>query len=48
MALDFIEKKYAKMNVELLYRLTILLPLSMEMNDLMKLAQVQNAFFFTI
>jgi hypothetical protein len=35
-------------NVELLYGLAILLPLLMEMNDLMKLAQVQNAFVFLL
>jgi hypothetical protein len=39
---------YAKVNVELLYGLAILLPLLMEMNDLMKLAQVQNAFVFLL
>jgi hypothetical protein len=45
MALDFIENIYAKVNVELLYGLAILLPLLMEKNDLMKLAQVQVGIF---
>lgn len=40
MALDFIKNIYVKVNFELLYGLAILLPLLMEMNDLMKLDQV--------
>jgi hypothetical protein len=48
MALDFVENIYAKANVKLLYGLAILLPLSMEMNYLMKLAQVQVGIFVFI
>jgi hypothetical protein len=48
MALDFIKNIYVKVNFELLYGLAILLPLLMKMNDLMKLAQVLNAFAFLL
>jgi hypothetical protein len=48
MTLDFVKNIYPKVNFELVYGLAILLPLLMEMNDLMKLAQVQNAFVFLL
>jgi hypothetical protein len=50
MALDFVINNFAKVNFELLcdikdlYGLAFLLPLLKDVNNLMKLAQIQNVF----